>query len=755
MAALVATLCSAKPTEKAEGAELFAVAAESSAGIEAAANLTFSSAGIDVKVDGTDSGAEDASAGIQITTDFTPEYEATTDSVIETTADSTEASSGVEVTTDTESTTDSGIEMTTDFLTEMDVATDSGIETTTDSSAGIEVTTECADEVTTDPSGIELKANRSSRIKLTTDPSAGIQVTTDLYDDLDVTTDPSAGMEVTTDPSGELEVTTDPSAGIEVTTDSLMDVTAPPEEELETVTPIIFPEGPEATTFLAEANYFDELTELTTTPESLLLEATTDSWDYSAATTDYPELREPVTIPARRNKPLSGKKKNYEGYRVLRVLLVTDKAIDRILRMEDVPGVTFWADPKLLLRPRGRFVTSAADVMVSPKALPSVEDIFRQGRLSYSVLIDNVQEAIANENIALSPFARAQFDDSRGHQLTWQRYHRLSDIDSFLVYLEETYPDLVDIVEIGQSSEGRPIKLVKMGRQINVPRSETKKSILIDAGVHANEWITTSSVTWMLNEISSNGERYDCILDRFDWLWIPLLNPDGYEYAHTVDRMWRKTRRNYTSTMSKSRQGTIVQPIDPAAADQLSDCIGADINRNFEFYWRKGGSSSNVCSASFAGVFPFSEPESRALANYVLKHKKDMAMYISLHAYSQMWLLPWGFSEERPKDFGRLFSLAKIGAAAVQRVHNTTFLIGSVPDLLYRSSGNSQDWVKAVAGVDYSYTVEMRDAGESGRILPSKQIVDSSEETWAGLYAVARELATRLYPHRPQCPSFN
>ena len=72
-----------------------------------------------------------------------------------------------------------------------------------------------------------------------------------------------------------------------------------------------------------------------------------------------------------------------------------------------------------------------------------------------------------------------------------------------------------------------------------------------------------------------------------------------------------------------------------------------------------------------------------------------------------------------------------------------------------KKTGNSQDWVKAVAGVEYSYTVEMRDAGESGRILPSKEIVDSSEETWAGIYAAGRELATRLEPFEPQCPSFD
>ena len=27
-----------------------------------------------------------------------------------------------------------------------------------------------------------------------------------------------------------------------------------------------------------------------------------------------------------------------------------------------------------------------------------------------------------------------------------------------------------------------------------------------------------------------------------DWYVAPLLNPDGYEYSHTNDRMWRKNR---------------------------------------------------------------------------------------------------------------------------------------------------------------------------------------------------------------------
>ena len=62
-----------------------------------------------------------------------------------------------------------------------------------------------------------------------------------------------------------------------------------------------------------------------------------------------------------------------------------------LLKFEDLPGIEFWADPKLLLRPRGLFVTSAADLLVAPDLRDFIEEAFRKARLTYEVLIDDVQ----------------------------------------------------------------------------------------------------------------------------------------------------------------------------------------------------------------------------------------------------------------------------------------------------------------------------------------------------------------------------
>ncbi len=52
-----------------------------------------------------------------------------------------------------------------------------------------------------------------------------------------------------------------------------------------------------------------------------------------------------------------------------------------------------------------------------------------------------------------------------------------------------------------------------------------------------------------------------------------------------------------------------------------------------------------------------------------------------------------------------------------------------------QSSGTSRDWAKGVPDIEYVYTIELRDEGQYGFLLPPDQILPTVEETWAGLKA--------------------
>ena len=58
------------------------------------------------------------------------------------------------------------------------------------------------------------------------------------------------------------------------------------------------------------------------------------------------------------------------------------------------------------------------------------------------------------------------------------------------------------------------------------------------------------------------------------------------------------------------------------------------------------GSDTNPCSEVYRGPKPHSEPETRALTGLATRLNSSLLYYVSLHAYGQSWLTPWGFKTE-------------------------------------------------------------------------------------------------------------
>ena len=87
-------------------------------------------------------------------------------------------------------------------------------------------------------------------------------------------------------------------------------------------------------------------------------------------------------------------------------------------------------------------------------------------------------------------------------------------------------------------------------------------------------------------------------------------------------------------------------------------CTGTDLNRNWGYHWNDGGSSSNPCSDSYMGTSAFSEVENRNVRDFLTQHKNKIKYYVNIHSYSQLVLLPWGFTEDPMPDYDRYLEVA-------------------------------------------------------------------------------------------------
>lgn len=94
--------------------------------------------------------------------------------------------------------------------------------------------------------------------------------------------------------------------------------------------------------------------------------------------------------------------------------------------------------------------------------------------------------------------------------------------------LAESYPELVTLDVIGYSTENQPVYVLK----ISTGGASEKPVILVDAGIHAREWIAPATALYIIQELVENESNRN-LIENVDWHIIPILNPDGYRFSYT------------------------------------------------------------------------------------------------------------------------------------------------------------------------------------------------------------------------------
>ncbi|CAJ0592513.1 unnamed protein product [Cylicocyclus nassatus] len=413
---------------------------------------------------------------------------------------------------------------------------------------------------------------------------------------------------------------------------------------------------------------------------------------------------------------------NYRNYKLIRIYPDNDDTLKYLNTLYDGFSpyeLDFWQPPT--------HIGGIVDLTVAPSDAPIFVRDLESKNVNYIVAVNDLAQAIENER---SP-ERFHHPEEGGY--SYDKYNSLDEIHSEMMRLRREKPDMVSLIDIGETHENRSLLVIRISGQ--KPITGKKASMWIDAGIHAREWIAPATAMYIVHELVQGYDKnpeIQKILDHVDFYILPVMNPDGYEYSRVKNRMWRKNRR---------------AAICKRQLHHMVCCGGVDLNRNFDWFWSSTGSSSDPCHETYHGPSAFSEPETIAVRDYLQANKPEA--FITLHSYSQMWLIPYGHKRRSyPQDFDTaLRPLAERATKALYDLYGTKYQVGTGADLMYEASGGSHDWAKGTLKVDYAYLVELRPKNTAlgyGFLLPEREIAATGLETFEAVKVIADELIAQF-----------
>jgi len=353
------------------------------------------------------------------------------------------------------------------------------------------------------------------------------------------------------------------------------------------------------------------------------------------------------------------------------------------------------------------------DIHVPRIYVPIVRVILSRNLIEHETFIEDLQTAIDQQTDRNRPAQKdlASFD--------YSVYHTYDEIDTWVTNMAAEYPDVVSKYTAGTSYEGLTFYGLKIARG-----TTDNPAFYINCGIHAREWISQATCLNVVKYLATaqEGSAEYSLLQSVDFYVVPSANPDGYKYTWTGDRMWRKTR-----------------------SDTGHVCMGVDPNRNWDINFGGAGTSTNPCNDAYCGPSAFSEVEVTSLRDAVMNTPK-IAAFIDIHAYSQYFMYPYGYTRLPTTDAALLSQIGDEAAAAIKATHGETYEAGQISRIIYEASGSTADWFYDIGGVHCAFGAELRDTGRYGFTLPERFIAPTSEETFAALKVVAGYVADGSCP---------
>jgi murein tripeptide amidase MpaA len=340
--------------------------------------------------------------------------------------------------------------------------------------------------------------------------------------------------------------------------------------------------------------------------------------------------------------------------------------------------------------------------------------------------------------------------------MDFNHYFTNEELENILHQWAETYPNIVKLQSIGKSYEGRPIWVLTLTNHQTGP-DNSKPALWIDANIHATEITGTTTALFIAYSFLTKyglDTHITRLLDLSTIYILPRINPDGAALAMaSTPRYIRSGTRPYPwdelddglHTQDINGDGMILQMRipDPNGDWKIStldarlmekrgpdehggiyyrilpegilenydgyiikiarEKEGLDFNRNFPFEWRTESDQSG------AGPYPTSEPEIRAMIDFIVSHP-NINIAITFHTFSRVILRPYSTKSDDELPTDDLWVFKKIGELGTQLTGYRC--VSTFHDFKYHpkqvTTGAFDDWVYDHLGV-YAYTIELWD----------------------------------------------
>lgn len=302
-------------------------------------------------------------------------------------------------------------------------------------------------------------------------------------------------------------------------------------------------------------------------------------------------------------------------------------------------------------------------------------------------------------------------------------YFTYQEMTEFLQNLEENHSDIMQLVSIGKTFEGRDIWMVKISDNVN--EKEDEPGVLFMGAHHGNEKASFEVLIYFIRHILDNYDKENTdddgdnltnedpidgidndndgeidedpsedrvreAVDNTQIFVIPMVSPDG------VEANSRKNRAPNYGPFGKS--------------DEITS-YGVNLNRNYDDHWflyyifpTSYHLLINTFDSSFnyRGPHPFSENETKAVRDFV--SEQDIRISLSFHSFSEVIIYPWMHTSRKAPDEELFISIGE----NMSRI-NGYYLYKGRDYIIPKyggTLGSSENWLYREQGI-ISFTMEL------------------------------------------------